>query len=165
MTVIEPNIESSGKAHNWLITLTLIFISFFGVILALVCIFSLPDGTVRPLQGSLFYISGSFIIIALLFLRWKKEKAQENRIYSDTQNEAQKIVTRENVSDKIIKWIVTIYSFMFAFWGLAIALICIFALPDKSVQPKVGSIYFLASAAILSSFIFAVWKNWITKRP
>lgn len=56
------------------------FYLLFGVILALVCIFSLPDGTVRPLQGSLFYISSSFIIIALLFLRWKNENVFEVEI-------------------------------------------------------------------------------------
>ncbi len=108
MMDIEPKIKSSGKAHNWLITLALIFISFFGLILALVCIFSLPDGTVRPLLGSLFYISSSFIIIAILFLRWKKEKAQENKIFKDTQSDVSRIVTRENVSDKIIKWLVAL---------------------------------------------------------
>jgi hypothetical protein len=60
---------------------------------------------------------------------------------------------------------VTIFSFLYAFCGLAIALICIFALPDKSVQPKIGIYYFLGSAIVIGSFIFVVWKNWISRKP
>ena len=60
------NQRSPNNLHNWLITLSLFFISFFGVILALTCIFALPDKTVRPLEGSTFFISGSVIVIALI---------------------------------------------------------------------------------------------------
>jgi phage shock protein PspC (stress-responsive transcriptional regulator) len=165
MTKEGLNKRSSNTLHNWLITLSIFFISFFGVILALIFIFALPDKTVRPLEGSLFYISSSVIVVTFLFLRWKKETAQENEILNETLSGTQKIVINENISDKIIKWMVTIFSFLYAFCGLAIALICIFALPDKSVQPKIGIYYFLGSAIVIGSFIFVVWKNWISRKP
>jgi len=157
--------RSSNTLHNWLITISVFLIAFFGVILALIFIYALPDKTVRPLEGCLFYISGSVIVVAFLFLRWKKEKAQESEILSQTLSETPKIIINETTSDKIIKWIVTIFSFSYAFWGLAIALICIFALPDKSVQPQIGIYYFLGSAIVIGSFVFVVWKNWISQKP
>ena len=159
------NQRFSNTLQNWLITLSILFISIFGVVLALIFIFALPDQTVRPFEGSLFFISSSVIITAVLFLRWKKEKAQGIEILNETLSETQKLVIRENISDKIIKWMVTIFSFLYAFWGLAIALICIFALPDKSVQPQTGIFYFLGSAIVIGSFVFVVWKNWVSKTP
>lgn len=159
------NQRFSHTLQNWLITLSILFFSFLGVILALISIFALPDQTVRPFEGGLFFISSSVIVLAFLFLRWKKEKAQESEILNETLSETQKIVISENISDKIIKWMITIFSFLFAFWGVAIALICIFALPDKSVQPQIGIFYFLGSAIVIGSFVFVVWKNWISKKP
>jgi hypothetical protein len=76
----------------------------------------------------------------------------------------QQIVIQEGISDKIIKWLVTIMSFIFVLWSFAIALICIFALPDKTVQPAVGMVYLFCGAIVLSVFIFVVWKNWASKK-
>jgi uncharacterized membrane protein YqjE len=92
MTKDGLNRKSSNTLQNWLITLSIFFISFFGVILALIFIFALPDKTVRPLEGSLFFISSSVIVVAFLFLRWKKEKAQESEILSQTLSETPKII-------------------------------------------------------------------------
>ena len=156
--------KSSIALHNWLLTLAVIFISVFGVIISLVCIFSLPDRTVRPQIGAIFYIGSVLLIILFLFLRWKKEKAIEGKILSAVPDKADNIIIKETISDKILKWIATIYSFFFVLQSIVIALICIYALPDKTVQPKVGAIYFLGGAIVLGSFIFVVWKNWISKK-
>lgn len=152
--------------HNWLITLAIILISIFGVILSLICIYALPDQSVRPDIGAIFFIVSAILIAALLFLRWNKEKALENKTISTNTNETDTIIIKETISDKILKWIVTIYSLFFAFDGIAITLICIYALPDKTVQPKVGIIYFFSGTIILASFLFVVWKNYISgKKP
>ena len=156
--------ESSDALHNWLTTLAIIFISFFGVVISLICIFSLPDRTVRPLTGGVFFIGSAVLLIFFLFLKWRKETAKESKVLLAGTDEKDSIVIKETVSDKIIKWIVTVYSFFFAFSSLATALICIYALPDKTVQPQVGAIYFLGGAIVVGSFIFVVWKNWTTVR-
>lgn len=156
--------KSSGALHNWLITLAVIFLSIFGVIISLICIYSLPDQTVKPLTGAIFYIGSAVLIVFFLFLRWRKDKAKEGEILSAGTDETDKIIIKETISDKILKWLVTIYAFFFVLDGLAIALICIYALPDKTVQPKVGMIYVLAGAIVLGSFIFVVWKNWIFEK-
>ena len=74
------------------------------------------------------------------------------------------LVIQESLSDKILKWIVTIYALSFVISSLSMALICIYSLPDKTVQAKTGILYFLSGAFVLGVFVFVVWKNWITER-
>ncbi len=140
--------------QSWVITFSVLFFALSGTVLALVCIYALPDKTVRPFLGGLIFCGGSFVLIALLIIHWKKDIA----ILPNNQ-----IMVKENLSDKILKWITTLFCFGFSFWGLAIALICIYALPDKTFQPKTGAIYFLGSAFVIASLVFVVWKNWKTK--
>ena len=141
------------SVHAWIVTLSILFFSIASTVLALVCIYSLPDNSVKPLQGGIFFLTGAVVLIFFLFFRWKKEIVTN----SDSQ-----FVVKENLSDKILKWITALFCFGYVFWGFAIALICIYALPDKSVQPKIGTIYFLGSAIVFASFIFVVWKNWVS---
>ena len=63
--------KSSGALHNWIVTLAVLFTAFSGVAVALICIFALPDQSVRPVEGSLFYLGGAVIVIGLLFLRFR----------------------------------------------------------------------------------------------
>ncbi len=163
MSTAEYHQKSSGALHNWIVTLAVLFTAFSSVALALSCIFSLPDQSVRPVEGSLFFLSGAVIVIGLLFLRWKKEKAEEIDVIDRLQG--QRIIIKESINDKVIKWVVTVYCFMHGLYGLAIALICIYALPDQSSQPKAGILYLLSSAIMLGCFIIVVWKNWASKRP
>jgi uncharacterized membrane protein len=158
------NTVSLSPLQSWLVTLSIIFVSFFGVILALICIFALPDKSVQSLIGSYYFI-GSAVVNGLLLFRWRKEKSSESNLLNELNNNQSHNIIKENVSDKMIKWFVAFYSFIFAFFGIAIALICIYALPNKTSQPVLGLAYFLATALILSSFIYVVWKNWTTKTP
>lgn len=157
--------ESNGVAHVWLTTFAIMFLSLFGVILALITIYALPDQTVRPSIGALFYVCCAGLMSIFLFFRWKKEKVFENHSLLNVPDGKATIFIKETVSDKIIKWLVTIYSIFFVFSGISISLICIYALPDKTVQPKVSILFYLGGAIVLGSFIFVVWKNWVYKRP
>jgi len=155
MTTDKSKQKSVNSFQSWIISLSILFFSFSSTVLALVCIFALPDRSVRPLQGGVFFLGGAIVLIALLLFRWKKDM----EIFPNNQ-----IAIRENLSDKILKWVTTFFCFGFASWGFAIALICIYALPDKTFQPKTGIIYFLGSAIVVASFIFVVWKNWLIKK-
>ncbi|MFW6297877.1 MAG: hypothetical protein ACOC03_05165 [Desulfosalsimonas sp.] len=145
--------QVTNAFQSWIITFSVLFFSLSGVVLALVCIYALPDRTVRPFEGSLFFGAGSIVLIVLLFIRWKKDIA----ILPNNQ-----IEVKENLSDKILKWVTSFFCFGFVLCGLAIALICIYALPDKTFQPQIGAIYFLGSAIVIASFVVVVWKNWIS---
>ena len=148
-------IQTSSPGQSWIITLSILFFSFSSTVLAMVCIFSLPDNSVRPLEGGLIFLGGSIVLIMFIIFRWKKEFAV---------NPQGQFVIKENVSDKILKWITALFCIGYAIWGFVIAMICIYALPDKTVQPKTGIMYFLGSAIVMASFIFVVWKNWVTKK-
>ena len=160
MTENKFHTSTSGVFQGWLITLSILFDSFCGTILAMICIYALPDKSVRPFEGS------SVILIVLLFLCWKKEKVEEVNIkINKIEDETPKIIIKKSISDKVIKWITALFCFGYAWLGFVIALICIYALPDKTSQPKIGITYFLGSAIVIGSFTFVVWKNWIAKKP
>ncbi len=155
LSIIESTPRFTSILQSWIITISILFLSLCGTVLALMCIFALPDGSVKPLEGSIFFLGGAIIQIAFLFFRWKKGM---------TISSYNQIIVNENISDKIIKWITAFFSIGYAFWGFAIALICIYALPDKSMQPKTGAIYFIGGAFVVASFVFVVWKNWTSKK-
>jgi hypothetical protein len=160
MSATESYPKPPNSWHNWIITLAIIFLSFSGVTLSLICIYSMPDRTVRPLIGSAFYMCGAVAVVFFLILRWRKDIEITKASLSNDNHESIRVIIKEPISDKIIKWIVMVYVFFFAMGGLAIALICIYALPDKTVQPKTGIVYFIAGAISLASFVFVVWKKW-----
>jgi len=132
--------------------------------LALICIFTLPDKSVKPLEGSIFFASASSVIIGLLYYLSKIELIHIIQNIKGVEFNPQQIVIQEGISDKIIKWLVTIISFCFVLLSFAMALICIYALPDKTVQPVAGTIYLFSGAVVLGAFIFVVWKNWASKK-
>ena len=160
MAASEPDSNSTSAMHNWLITLAIVFLGFFGVILSLVCIYAMPDHTVQPVVGSVFYMCSTFVVVIFLFLRWRKEAAINKSALLNFDTDSNNVRVKETLSDKIIKWVTLLYVFSFVFFGFAIALICIYALPDKSVQPKTGLFYFVSSAMVIATFVCVVWKNW-----
>lgn len=163
MSEVEILNESTGATQTWLTTFSIIFISLFGVILSLITIYALPDQTVRPFIGALFYVLCAGLISIFLFFRWKKEKILENHILNLSQGKVD-VYVKETVSDKIIKWLVTIYAMFFVFSGISMSLICIYSLPDQSVQPKVSLLFYIGGAIVLGSLIYVVWKNWVSKK-
>jgi drug/metabolite transporter (DMT)-like permease len=164
MSVSEVEYRPHAAVHNWMATLAIIFLSLSGVILSLICIYALPDHTVRPVVGSLFFVTSSAVIISFLFFYWRKDIEIIKASFISDKSEPPKMRISESLSDKIIKWVVLIFVFSFAFYGLILALICIYALPDQTIQPDVGAIYFFFGALPLVSFVFVVWKNWTSER-
>jgi hypothetical protein len=144
----------------WVISLATIVFSISGVILALISIYALPDGTIRPELGSIFFICSTLVIVFLFSLIWKKARIYK-RLFIENSIKSESGVTQihESISDKILKWVVTVFALFFAFDSIAIALICVYALPDKTVQPVTGIIYFLGGAFVVGCFVYAVWKR------
>jgi len=164
MSSIDIQKKSTEAIHDWLITIAIIFISLSGVTLALITIYSLPDESVRPSIGAVFYICSTVLVSLFLFFRWKKEKRLEDYSTLNATGGTVGVLVKETISDKIIKWIVMIYSFLFVFAGISISLICNYALPDGTVQAKVARFYYLGGAIVLGSLLIVVWKNWSAKK-
>lgn len=140
-----------------------ISISFIGILLALVCIYSLPDRSTRPLIGSFFYLLSASILISFLLMQWKKEKAIEKKMVYEAKSQEAIIIVRESLSDKFLKWIIAIFAVFFTSLSIGISLICIFALPDGTVQPKAGALYLMSGLFVIGTLVFTVWKNWSDK--
>lgn len=90
--------------QNWLVSASLIFVSFFGVILALICIYALPDGTSSPLIGSVFFIGSILSMTSLLFTVWRREKVLCPEAPHDfTDSSCQSVQIKESTSNKILR--------------------------------------------------------------
>ena len=149
-----------NTAHGWFITASIVFLTVFGVILALICIYALPNGSVQPKLGSIFFLVSAALIVFMLSLIWKKERIVSQEISENAINrELMTASIHESLSDIILKWLISIYSLFFVFQSVAIALICIYSLPDKTVQPAIGFIYFLGGAFVIGCFVYTVWKR------
>jgi len=164
--VVNQTVKNAANSiQNWLITIAVIFFSFFSVLIALICIFALPDRSSQPFTGGIFFLGGVLLLGFMLMFLWSREKALEKEILNAKEVEsAQRLIIKETLSDKIIKWLVTIFSLFFVLDGVAIALICIYALPTGVSQPKIGALYFSGSAIVLGCFIIVVCKNLISEK-
>jgi hypothetical protein len=99
MSDIDIQKKTTGAIQNWLITIAIVFISLFGVILALITIFSLPDQSVRPSIGAVFYLCSAFLVSLFLFFRWKKEKFLERLDLSNGDDGLTRVLIKETISD------------------------------------------------------------------
>lgn len=133
-----------SKKQNWLITLLIIFFSFSSVYIALICIYALPDGTSKPMTGVFYLWGGAAALSTFLYALYRKQFSQ----------------VETTISDKLIRWLVTVFSFFFALGSIIIALVCIFALPDGSSQPQTGVLYFLGGVIVISNYVVIIYRNY-----
>ena len=153
-----------NSARDWLLVIAVIFFEFAGFILALICIYSLPDKSVQPLPGAAYFISSSLLAMGLLLYLFKREDLYIKSTLSTVSSGTRELFIRESVSNTLLRWIVVLTSLLFILESVSIAMICIYALPDKSVQPLVGGIYFICGAAVLSTLVVLLWKQAFRKK-
>lgn len=95
--------------HAGFIAFVIALFAVFGFILALIRVYALPDGSARPIVGSVFFLGGALSIMGLLTTIWKKEKGIFHRGDKSAQEEAiAPAPIHESVSDKILKWVITV---------------------------------------------------------
>jgi hypothetical protein len=143
MTSHTQNSSLSKPIHQWIVSLSVMFFSIFGVLIALLYLFAFSD--VRPLDGGFYYVGSSVIMTTFLVFQLRK---------AGTKN----IAISTNLSDKIIKWLVALFSLFYIFCGLALSLLCLFN-ETGVIYFKSGAVYFISSAFVLAAFVFAVWKK------
>jgi len=142
-------------AHSWLTAIFTLFISFSGIVLSLMCIYSLPDLSVRPSIGSLFYLLSSLTVSIYLTMQWRGLSISNTQTNSETKMSSSSVI-----SDNILKWFVAMFTLSFILLSFGIALICIYALPDHSVQAGAGAMFFLGGLVAIVALVYIVWKNW-----
>lgn len=136
-----------SKQQNWFLTILFICFSLISVMLALICIYALPDGSSQPLLGVYFFWGGAIALSAFLFMLWKRQRE----------------ILQESISDRIIRWLVSIFSLFFAFDGIVLTLICFYSLPTKTPQPQIGVLYFLGSVIVVCSYVLIIYRGYISK--
>ncbi|SHJ01798.1 hypothetical protein SAMN02745216_00925 [Desulfatibacillum alkenivorans DSM 16219] len=161
---MSPHIPQEKGVMTWLpgllLALAVIAFSAIGFITALICIFALPDHTVRPWAAAGIYFACSLPLSVLVYV-FGRVNLRKYSLAPEEEGGPPPVgfVLKEGASDKALKWIVLIYPIIFGFWGVMIGLICIFALPDETVQPQVSVCFFIASVIIMLSSLLAVIKT------
>ena len=154
------NTSRTQSLRNWTITISCVVVSLFGVILALICIFALPDKTTQPLIGIICFTASTLLLITLVLIFGKRVGLyQTSQVSGSVSDGSDSIIYKETTSDKILKWIVTLFSLFFAYCGVLLGLICIYSLPDKTVRPALGAVYFVGGILLVMTFIYVVWKK------
>lgn len=156
----KPQPAPPFSTHGLILVILSIFISTIGFLLALICIYSLPDKSVKPFDGSLYFCGTSILIASILIYQSKRERIALLRKIADKASLASHDIIIIPFQDSLTKWLVTISSFAYVFICFTIGLICIYALPDKTVQPLTGALYFLNGSLILSVFLIVIWKHY-----
>jgi len=154
------NNSRAASIQTWTVTISCIFVSLSGVILSLICIFALPDKSTQPIIGIVCFTASALLLIALvLMLGNRTGKSHISQISEGASEGSVSVIYKETTSDKVLKWIVTLFSLFFAYCGVLFGLICIYSLPDKTVRPALGAVYFLGAILLVSTFIYVVWKK------
>ncbi|MBI9074622.1 MAG: hypothetical protein JEZ02_04350 [Desulfatibacillum sp.] len=153
-----------NRVMSWLpglvLALATLFFSMIGVFVSLVFIFALPDHTVQPWPAVLVFMFTALVVVALVLVFGRKNL----RKYFPVRNAgdfppAVEMVLKEGAADAVIKWLVLLFGMFFAIWGILIALICIYALPDQTVQPTPAVFSFAGGALVMIASLLAIIKT------
>lgn len=156
----EKYFKLTGTIRLWAITLVAILISFCGILLALMCIYSIPDGSNRAIVGSFFHICSSFTLISYFLMECRKIENFKVKLNGEANQRNIKIIINESLSAYLLKWIISIYSICFAVSSIGIALICIYGIPDGTAQPQTSILFLLSGFIVMLVLVFASWNNW-----
>jgi hypothetical protein len=129
--------------QHWIVTLSILFFSILGVLIALLYLFAFSD--VRPLDGSYYYVGSSIIMAVFLIFRMRNVENNGSAF-------------KASISGKIIRWLVGLFAIFYIFWGLILALFCLFN-ETNVMYFNAGAVYFCGGAAVLAVFVFSIWKN------
>jgi hypothetical protein len=155
----EIHLKSSGVRRMWAITLTAMVIAFGGILLSCMCIFPLPGNQTMPITGSFFYLFGSFVLASCLALEFRKENSIDTNLMAEAIKGSANIVVNESKSVHVLKWMISLFLIFFAFFSAVLALVCIFRLPDNTVQPQAAILFLLSGITVMSILVFTLWKN------
>jgi hypothetical protein len=139
---------------------TAILAIFGGIFLTLIHVYSLPEISVIPIAGDVFYLLCALALITYFILEWRKESCIETKLINEPDLQGLKIVVVESASEKILRWIISIVALIFVVISLGFVLICVYGIYKGSVQPQtnrlvLGELILIATAIV----VFFVWKR------
>lgn len=123
-------------------------------------IYRLPSQSTIPITGSLFYLLTSLAILSYFFLQWKRVKSIEAELVKAETNKKIELVSEESMTDKILKWIITITAIFIALLSTGAVYICIYSLYDRRVQAQPSILFFLGGLIIIGILVYEIYKKW-----
>jgi hypothetical protein len=147
--------------RKWIITLTAMLLCLLCVFITIMCLF-LPDRSTNPVLGSVFYLFGAFILVSYFLLEWRNAIQIESKCINRSNHGDKKIAIITTFSIRILKWIISLYSVLFAFLCAAMASICLFGLPDGSTDHNSAIIFLFGGLLVMGVLVFLAWRNWIS---
>lgn len=151
----------SESILRWMISFFATCFILLNIATAMVCIYSLPDKSSRPLPGLIFLLI-SLAFICCLLLKLGKErsqyKKQQNNLVGNTLNAKPIEESILRLPGAFRQWMVLLSTTIVSFSGVCAAYFCLFTLPDKISRPLTGSLFYLCSALLLISFFIFQWR-------
>ncbi len=131
-----PNfMNTSDRNAGWptLISLT-VFICFYSTISTLTHIYYSFEGA-NMIRGFIYFLVSSVLVSILIIFHPKKTESNSTNEISDNKNQL-------SLNDKLQNWFIVLFAVVFSMIGILFGLICIYALPDKSVKPELAAFFF-----------------------
>jgi disulfide bond formation protein DsbB len=152
-----------SKSHRALrlsvIALSIVLVLFGGILLTLIHTSSLPGMSPLPTLGQGFYLFSAFVLAVYFFLEWRNESFHESRLASEPDRQSVKIVIIESLSEKILRWIVSIMVLGIVMISLGFLLICAYGVYKKPLQLQPTRL-FLGELILIGTVIsiYVAWK-------
>jgi Na+/melibiose symporter-like transporter len=156
----EIHLKSIGLSRRTIITLTVILISIGVILMLLMCIYPLPGQSTIPITGSLFYLLTTLAILSYFFLQWKRVKSIEAELVKAETYKKIELVLKESMTDKILKWIITITAIFIALLSTGTIYICIYGLYDRRVQAQPSILFFIGGLILIGILVYEIYKKW-----
>jgi hypothetical protein len=149
--------QLSEAIQQWISVVSVIVVSFIGVLAAYTCMYSLPDKVSRPFIGSLFYLISAAALGSFFIQQWRGAKSF---LAYGIDNMGDRIIIRECFSEKLRKWILAIYVAGYTLLSIATAILCLFfGLPDRSVRPDAAVFFLFSGISAITMLTYSLWKN------
>jgi len=146
--------QSSGIYRQLIIALSVLLVLFGAVFLSLIHIYSFPENSTVPVAGVALYLLSALFLVAYYILQWRTYNRNENELKNYPCLKDLKFVTIESISEKILRWTITIMALIFTIVSLIFVLICIYGYHKDSAPPHnervfIGELVVVGTAVLI----------------
>lgn len=159
MSATEHSRKFPGAFRKWIVTLWVMFLSLCSMFSAYVCLGALSKST-KPFVGGTFCLFGAFTLMAYFMLEWRKGRDIGIKLILEASQHDGGIVVRESIAVHILKWIISIFTCLYAGLSAMATLICIFFPPDGGSYPTASLLYLASGGIVVGVLVVTVWKKW-----
>lgn len=144
-----------------MVALSAMLILFGGVILTFMQITAFPIFSYMAATGKFTYTISAVSLIFYFIMEWRKAKSIATGLLNEAGHGVEKIIPYESLSDKILKWMITLVGLFFALFIYCVVAMIVYRTYDDTVQPQATyPLPLLAfELAVTGVIVFIVWKK------